>query len=266
MISDVQSAIDAILGSVATLRNANGAGRLFELFIMTGVANRLQNRGFQVWLQRSDGSRILPSDPDRRFIQRGGAPTGVPSATMGPGNASVIGFRRISNGSEWEIWNGIQFEGRSGACHEIDIAVVPREVGTELRQGGGVPFGRPRVAIECKDVGQPGSVDEMRAFVARLYDLTLLKCHQPYLNRPIPTRAIYPGNFGGDSFYAARLKYWDENRHTFNAIARRTGFVVGAAAMTSYYSVEPHGLITAGSTESLALMDAVAQWIDDTCP
>jgi hypothetical protein len=48
MINAVQSAIDAILGTVATLQNAQGAGRIFELFIMTGVANRLQNRGFEV--------------------------------------------------------------------------------------------------------------------------------------------------------------------------------------------------------------------------
>jgi hypothetical protein len=266
MISNVQAAIDGVLGGAATLRRANGAGRVFELFIMTGVATRLRSQGFDVWLQRSDGSRILPNDPDRQFIQRGGAPTGVPSAAMGPGNASAIGLRRAASGSEWEIWNGIQFEGRSGATHEIDIAVVPREVGTQLRMTGGLPFGRPRVAIECKDVSQPGSVDEMRAFIARLYDLTVLLSHQPYLSFPAPTQGIYPGNFGGNPFYAARFSYWEENRHSFNGIARRTGFVSGAAAMTNYYAVEPHGFITVGSTEAAALMDAVAQWIDNECP
>jgi hypothetical protein len=106
----------------------------------------------------------------------------------------------------------------------------------------------------------------MRAFVARLYDLTVLQSHQPYLNVPAPPQGIYPGNFGGVPFYAARVTYWEENRHSFNAIARRTGFASGAAAMTSYYAIEPHGFITAGSTESAALMDSVAQWIDDECP
>jgi hypothetical protein len=264
MINDVKVAIDAILGGVATLRNANGAGRIFELFIMTGVATRLQSQGFEVWLQRSDGSRITPSDTDRRFIQRGGTPTGVLPAACGSGKASVIGLRRIASGSEWEIWNGIQFEGRSGATHEIDIAVVPRDVGTQLRLTGGLPFGRPRVALECKDVGQPGSVDEMRAFVARLYDLTVLQIHQSYLPFPPPTQGIYPGSRVG--FYAARTTFWEENRHTFNVIARRTGFAAGAAAMTRYYAVEPHGFIAVGSTKAAALMDAVAQWIDTKCP
>ena len=258
MINDVRAA-------VATLRNANGAGRIFELFIMTGVATRLQGQGFDVWLQRSDGSRIGPTDPDRRFIQRGGTPTGVLPAAMGPANASVIGLRRLASGSEWEIWNGIQFEGRSGATHEIDIAVVPRGVGGQLRLTGGLPFGRPRIAIECKDVGQPGSVDEMRAFVARLYDLTVLHGHQRYIPFPPPTQAIYPGsNVGG--FYAARVTYWNENRHAFNVIARRTGFAAGAAAMTNYYAVEPHGFITLGSSEAATLMDAVSQWIVTECP
>jgi hypothetical protein len=266
MINDVQSAIDAILGNVATLRNANGAGRIFELFIMTGVANRLRGRGFEAWLQRSNGTRIGPNDTDRRFIQRGGAPTGIPQAAFGAQNASVIGIRRISNGSEWEIWNGIQFEGRSGAAHEIDISVVPRDVGVGLRQTGGIPFGRPRVAIECKDVGQAGSLDEMRAFVARLYDLTVLQSHQPHLRFPPPTLGIYPGNFGGSSFYTARLTYWAENRNSFNAIARRTGFAAGAAAMTNYFAIEPHGFITAGSSGYSDLVDAVAEWIAKKCP
>jgi hypothetical protein len=266
MIGDVQAAVDAILGTVATLRNANCAGRIFELFVMTGVASRLKSRGFDVWLQRSDGTRIGPADADRRFIQRGGAPTGVAPAAAGPGNASVIGFRKLPNGREWEMWNGIQFAGRSGALHEIDIAVVPREVGTELRQSGGWPVGRPRVAIECKDVGKAGSVDEMRAFVARLYDLTILRSHQKYLTFPSSGQVIYPGNFGGHPFYSARLVYWEENRRTFDAIARRTGLAAGAAAMTDYYDIEPHPSIRAGTNQASALMDGIAEWIDSRFP
>jgi hypothetical protein len=39
------------------------------------LLRRLINRSIDVWLQRSDGSRVGPADTDRRFIQRGGAPT-----------------------------------------------------------------------------------------------------------------------------------------------------------------------------------------------
>jgi hypothetical protein len=69
MIDEVQAALNSVLGSVALLSSANGAGRIFELFIMTGVGARLQGMGFHVWLQRSDGTRILPNDATRTFFQ-----------------------------------------------------------------------------------------------------------------------------------------------------------------------------------------------------
>jgi hypothetical protein len=87
---------------------------------------------------------------------------------------------------------------------------VPREVGVELRLTGGSPFGRPRVAVEGKDVGKPGTLDEMRTFVARLYDLTVLQAHRAYVPYPPPSQAIFPGTFT-DSFYASQGTYWDEN-------------------------------------------------------
>ena len=234
---------------------------------MTGVAVELQTRGFDVWLQRSDSTRILPTDLDRTFVQRGGGPSGLPPASAGSSNASVIGLRKPS-GSEWELWNGIQFRGRSGGAHEIDIALVPKAVADQLRTTGGMPFGRPRVSVECKDVGQPGSVDEMRAFVARLYDLTILQGHEPYVQPqyPGPVMGIYPGSPTGDTFYSARWTYWEENRHTFSAVARRTGFRSGAAAMTAYYGVEPHSFITLASNQAMALIQAVCQWIENECP
>jgi len=37
------------------------------------------------------------------------------------------------------------------------------------------------------------------------------------------------------------ITYWLENRRTLNIIARKSGFVHGAAAMTAYHSIEPHG-------------------------
>ena len=265
MINDVLNALSSILGVSPILNNATGAGRIFELYIMTGVASEMQNRGFEVWLQRSDGTPILPGDTNRAFIQRGGAPTGVAPASAGPNNAGVIGLRR-PGGDGWELWNGIQFRGRSGSAHEFDIALVPATLGAALRVSGGTPFGRPRVAIECKDVGQAGSVDEMRTFVARLYDVTVLKAHQKYLPYPVPTMGIYPGTPTNDRFYEARLTYWDENRHSFNAVARRTGFTNGATAMTAYYGIEGHQGITVGSAEFTALIQATCQWIEDECP
>ena len=261
MIPDVQAALDTVLGSATTLRNAGGAGRAFELFVMTGISRELKARGFDVWLQRSNETRIAPGDPHRDFIQRGGAPTGVASKSQGDQNASVIGFCWRPRPA-WEIWNGIQFQGRSGALHEIDLAIVPATVGADLRNrsAGGYPTGRPRVAIECKDVQAAGSVDEMRAFVARLYDLSLLHAHHRYLPFAGVSQAIHPGAPPG-STHRSVLTYWQENRRTLNVMARRTGFVHGAAAMTGYHAVEPHQGIVVGSLNTDGLIDAVASWI-----
>lgn len=258
MIADVQSALDAITGSVVSLSHASGAGRIFELFVMSGIGRRLQHRGFTVWLQRSDGRPIRSTDPDRRFFQRGGAPTGVPAASQGPNNASTIGFR-WGYRPAWEIWNGIQFGGRSGATHEIDVAVVPAAVGDALRTAaGGAPVGRPRVSIECKDVGASGSLDEMRAFIARLYDVTLLNAHHKHMTFANP-RAIHPGS-PSEPRYRATVTYWQENRRTKNIIARRTGFVSGIAPLAEYHRVEPHPDIVVGSSSVDDLFESVADW------
>jgi hypothetical protein len=260
MIIDVQHALNAVLSNAVTLQHAGGAGRIFELFVMTSIARELQARGYDVWIQRSDGTRINPGDTDVRFIQRGGAPTGVAGATQGANNASSIGFQ-FRGRPAWEIWNGIQFAGRSSATHEIDLAIVPASVGQALRTqpSGGIPTGRPRIAIECKDVGTSGSVDEMRAFIARLYDITLLHAHHKYLHFP-NAGAIHPGCPGGPSHQAC-VTYWQENRRTMNIIARRTGFATGAALLAGYHNVEAHAGIVVGSTNADDLIDAVATWV-----
>jgi hypothetical protein len=257
MIPNIQAALDTIVGRVTTLEHASGAGRIFELFVMTSLARGLRNAGFSVWLQRSDGTIIQPADADRRFIQRGGAPTGIPAAAAGPDNASVIGFRR-GRRQGWEIWNGVQFAGRSSATHEIDISIVPSSVGTAIRAGGGIPVGRPRVAIECKDVGINGSLDEMRAFIARLYDMTLLHAHHRHMHFP-HARALHPGS-PNESKHRAIVTYWQENRRTKNIIARRTGFTGGTAPLGDYHRIEPHRNITVGSSTVDDLVWSVVNW------
>ena len=262
MKNEVNNALIAVVGSVARLREAAGAGRTFELYVMTGIGRALQARGYDVWIQRSDGSRVLPTDSDRRFIQRGGAPTGIVPRAQGPDNSSSIAFRR-GDRPAWELLNGIQFKGRSTAFHEMDLAIVPESVARTLRDSPtvGHPQGRPRVSIECKDVGTNGSVDEMRAFIARLYDLTILRTHHPSLGVVGPPKAIHPGVASSESIHRPALTYRIENRRTLNVLARRTGFVKGAVALTEYYAIEPHGGITVGSASSMQLMDDVADWI-----
>ena len=203
-------------------------------------------------------SRQIPTSDS---FKEGGDPRASHRRGAGPDNSSSIVFRR-GQGQEWELLNGVQFEGRSRANHEMDIALVPESVARTLRSfpGGGHPQGRPRVSIECKDVGENGRVDEMRAFIARLYDLTYLSAHHRYLNVSGPPRAIHPSAPSG-SIHRPALTYWIENRRTLNVLVRRTGFQKGTAALSGYHAVHPYRGVTPGSASSTQLMDDIADWI-----
>ena len=202
--------------------------------------------------------KTLAGDVVGWAIAAGGGGASRP-ASAGRSGASTIVFAR--HGPEWEMLNGVTFEGRSQALHEIDIAIVPGAVAAYLRnRQGGSPTGRPRVSIECKDVGTNGSVDEMRAFVARLYDITLLHSHHRYLPLPDPPRAIHP-DAPPDTVSRAAPTYWEENRNTLNILARRTGFVKGAVVLSGYHVVAPYDRIVVGSSTAVELMDDVAHWI-----
>jgi hypothetical protein len=259
MLSDAQDALDDIVGDVGLLQAANGLGRIFELYVMLRLDQRLKAHGLDVWLQRSDETHIGPSDPDRRFIQRGGRPSGVAPKSQGPNNETAILFQK-AGGEIWEIWNGIQFKGRSDGLHELDIAIVPNSVGIALRAGhnGGIPVGKPRVAIECKDVGTAGSIDETRAFIARLYDLTFLNGHY---HPSYPKRNIHPGAPPTSAHDPASTFQNENHDRSLNAIARRTGFVGGTTDLAPYYGVDRHGGIIAGSSTADDLIDDVTDWI-----
>lgn len=260
MINDVKSALLKIVDSATHLSHSSGAGRAFELYVMTGIALALKAQGYVVSVQRSDGSLVRPTDRDRRFIQRGGAPAGIAAAADGPDNPSSIIFQRGCRPA-WELLNGVLFKGRSGAFHEIDVAIVPASVATALRNStGGSPLGRPRVSVECKDVGTNGSVDEMRAFVARLYDLTVLRAHHPYLAVTGPPSAIHPDEPSGPTHLPVS-NYRTENLRTLNVLARRTGFVKGTAALSAYHAIAPYGGIKVQSPLAYRFMRDVAKWI-----
>ncbi len=260
MIADVQAAINAVAASAVPLHHAAGLGRIFELYVMTGIAQRLLHLGWTVQLQRSDGSPLTGGDP---FIQRGGKPTGVAPAVHGPNGPSSILISNPITGAEWEIWSGIQFRGRSHALHEFDVAIVPRGLALDLRASANVdfPFGRPVVAIECKDVQSAGSPDEMRTLVARLYDVTLTRSHT-YLTGGAPVNAIYPGRVGHSGYLPAHNTYRDSNLSTKSVLARTGAFSSGAIAMTSYYRIGPYDRVTPGTATAARLFDDVSSWID----
>lgn len=261
MIPAIKKALGSIVGNTTWPNNAAGAGRIYELYLMTALADRLKAAGATVWVQRSDGTKINATDANPVFVQRAGAPSGLPGAGQGANGMSTIAFSLKNSTKIWEIWNGVQFSGRSGAKHEFDIAIVPHDTGTVLRglSKGGVPFGRPVVAIECKDVSTAGSVDEMRAFIARLYDVTALNHHAQYLTNVCnPLTTIHPGQLPRDTPFSS---YRQSNISCGSLIVRRTGFVSGTNALASYYFVTRYGSVTFGSSALNSLLNYLTAWI-----
>lgn len=268
MLAQVQAVLDQIAQAHVGLTHANGAGRAFELFLMTQIAEELQLRNYEISLIRSDGTRQSPGTLNPVFIQRGGAPGPIPSSQQGPNGPTAIAFRRAPWSLEWEIWNGVEFVGRSGGTHEIDIAIVPKELGDALRAEptASRPLGHGWVSIECKDVQAAGTPDEMRAFISRIYDTTLLQAHRPHIGANGSTRRVYPINARRPGFGSGRVTYFQENRTTFGAIARATGFSRGTAALSTYYHVNRFQNLTVGSPEILDFRTELADWLEWRLP
>jgi hypothetical protein len=261
MLAAVRSALNLVAGSAVALNTANGAGRAFELLIMSNLTERLRRRGYTIWIRLSDGTDLFPGASAVRFFQRAGRPGPIPPASEGDEGPSAICFTGRKGGN-WEIWNGIQFRGRSGGLHEFDLAIVPAEIGDALRTSptGGVPFGHGWLSIECKETTVRGSADEMRAFVARLYDTTLLVSHARHFGISRPGNRIHALSVSRGE---AQTYYYDENRKVFSAVARTSPFARGATAIAGYYNIYCYDDL-ADRGELKLFCRHMANWIDAT--
>lgn len=251
-LARISQILKHISTATSVLKQANGAGRVFELYVMMRIALDLKGKGWLVTPLASDGSPISASGR-MPFIQRGGAPSGI-SPALGANGPSSIQIQKNSTSASYEIWNGVQFQGRSGGLHELDLAVVPKQTASNLRHGGGTsyPFGRPPVAIECKDVGAPGSPDEMRTLIARMYDLTILEKTKTYFSAAAPRTASREFHFS----------YRQTNQNKLCVLARRGGISSGAMSMVGYYQIVPHTKVLISNVDTNSLIKTIVDWID----
>jgi hypothetical protein len=87
----------------------------------------------------------------------------------------------------------------------------------------------------------------------------MLTSHAPHFPNVSPFGVIHPGN-PSDRDHSAVATYRQENDRTYNAIARQSGFVAGAAALTGYHFIRPHAQIKVTTTAPAALFAAVKDW------
>lgn len=262
MIVQIQNAIAALNG-LATI--ANGGGKIFELYVMTGIANVLsQNPNWQVTLLDATGAPFPAAPaPPSPYIQRGGAPSGMPvTAPALAQNPSGIGILNLNTGAAYELWNGIQFRGRSGGLHEFDVALVPAALAAGTRAStDGIPLGRPILAIECKHIQKPRTPDEMRCLIARVYDVSLLVNH-PLIPPKVPPNAqIYPTQAAPNGFLGPHISYLASNNANKTVMATSTGFSAGALSMVMYYRISPYPAVAPFTAAGAAFFANIAAWI-----
>lgn len=216
----------------------SGEGKALEAWVLMKLAEAVRHvPTWRVTLRRGDGSLLPPGAtfdlPSQRSRIQGSSPTA-------PG---YILFEHLTvPDRRLELRASVQWMGRSGAKHEIDVSLLPATIGEALRDnGGGYPHGLPIAAIECKDKGGVGPLDETRQTLARMYDLVLV-------TQPIP-------NWSCRVFETRTYQRWGRRSSKYVTFFRKGTFGIvragtfqsGAGALATHYSIGHFPLIYAGS-------------------
>lgn len=171
LVRELRATLASFRAAHGAIAVPGGAGKALEAWLLMKLADAARHTmNWRVTLRAGDGSP-LASGADFRLPDRQS-----PIASSSPSAPSfVLLEHRRYNNRQLELHGGLQWMGRSGARHECDISVIPASIGTALRNSvGGYPSGLPIAAIECKDKTSPGTPDEMRQTLARLFDLALV--------------------------------------------------------------------------------------------
>jgi hypothetical protein len=231
------SELRGILGSLGAASGVSavptGPGKALEVWLQLKLASIARNTG--VWtVTLRDGSDAVLS-PGTPWLLRG-SPQG-----LGPASISRPGWIHLAHTPRWgphrperdlELHGGLQWQGRSGALHECDISILPAMVGNAIRAaGGGYPGGLPVLGLECKEKVSPGSLDETRQMLARLFDLAV----------------VSQSTFGGDGriFSPAPHRGWGSRSSQYRSyfqnglfgIVRVGPFQAGAMQLHQHYSI-----------------------------
>ena len=182
---------------------------------------------WQVTLRCGDGSLLPPGVPFDLSSHHSKIQPRSPSA---PGY--ILLEHTTHSDCGLELRGSVQWMGRSGAKHEIDVSVVPADIGEAIRNnGGGYPHGLPVAAIECKDKGGFGPLDETRQTLARMYDLALVTQPNPGWHCRIYETATHT-HWGRKS--SRYVSFFEKGSF---GIVRAGLFQSGAGTLAAHYSV-----------------------------
>lgn len=206
-----------------------GQGKALEAWVLMKLAQTVHEcmPTWAVTLRRGDGSSLPVGASFDLPSQRSKIQQSSPSAA----SYVLLEHQTFSN-LKFELRGSVQWQGRSGAKHEIDVSVVPAEIGEAIRDnGGGYPHGLPIAAIECKDKGGYGPLDETRQTLARMYDLVLVTQPIPGWSCRIFETQTYQQWGRKNSRYISFFQ-----KGTFG-IVRAGAFQSGARTLADHYSI-----------------------------
>lgn len=204
-------------------------GKALEAWVLLRLAKaaRTMTPAWNVSLRQGDGQR-LSRGSNFNLPRRG---SGIASSS-----SSGAGFVLLEEPNHpymsLEMHGSLQWKGRSGAKHEIDVSVLPAAIARAIRgNGGGYPRGLPIVAVECKDRRGDGDLDETRAKLARMYDLA----HVITPNSRVSFRICEDNS--NTSWGNSSLRYRNLYGKGVFAIARSGFFQSGARILARYYRI-----------------------------
>lgn len=233
----------AALASLGAARRATpwptAPGKGLELWLLFKIAEHLKSSGWTVSLCDGAGATLAATSP---FLTRAQPGPIAPSAAGAAGFILVDKPAGLLPAEDFELHGGLQYRGRSGACHECDVTALPADIGRQIRSGGGGrPWGMPPVAVETKHHKGDGSLGEAREKLARVFDLTYVRlCH------PRNSWQVFWTNVAGSIGWGSRYHWYkDRFRNGVYAIARSTSFQPGAERLLDHYKLKRFEYVTA---------------------
>lgn len=245
--TELRTILRDFLAAHAGVVAPTGEGKALEAWVLMKLAHTVHSSlstSWRVTLRRGDGSLLPPGASFDLPSQRSRI---QPSAPTAPGY--VLLEHQAYPDRRLELRGSLQWLGRSGAKHEIDVSVLPAAIGEAIRNnGGGYPHGLPVVAVECKDKGGFGPLDETRQTLARMYDLVLVTQPIAGWSCRIFETATH-GRWGRKS--SRYISFFGKG--TFG-IVRAGRFQSGAGTLAGHYAIKHfpdiYGGLSIGSLES----------------
>ena len=134
VLEEIQEAGDE-LGTLAPSLSEDAKGKAYEVWIAFEIATRLLRHGYDVRAVNPFGA------PEPSFKVRG-SPGGMTNTATRP-TSPPTHFEVRGGDRELELHIGLQLRGLSGATHEVDVTVLPAEIGRFVRSHGGGPYNGP---------------------------------------------------------------------------------------------------------------------------